>query len=75
MSEYASKGLRVIALAYKEISNPSLSKEEAEKGLNFVGLFVLENKLKVDTAAVINELKETNYAIKVISGDNPLTTI
>lgn len=75
MSEYASKGLRVIALAYKEISNPNISKEDAEKGLNFIGLFVLENKLKVDTAAVINELKDANYAIKVISGDNPLTTI
>ena len=40
-----------------------------------MGLFVLENKLKVDTATVINELKDSNYTIKVISGDNPLTTI
>lgn len=35
----------------------------------------MENPLKSDTHEVIKSLKETGLDIKIISGDNPLTTI
>lgn len=52
---FTNKGLRVIAFAAKDISeNHSIIKrEEAEQNMRFLGLLVLENKLKSDTASVI----------------------
>ena len=43
--------------------------------MTFVGLFILENPLKPDTTDVIKVLKQASFEVKVISGDNPLTTI
>lgn len=39
-----------------------------------VGYFSLENCLKPDSSFEIQKLKDVNFDIKVISGDNPITT-
>ena len=41
----------------------------------FSGIIIFENKLKHDTSETIAYIKEGNIECKVISGDNPLTTI
>lgn len=41
----------------------------------FMGLILLENSLKEDTRSVIERLYLAEYKLKIISGDNPLTTI
>ncbi|CAD8108269.1 unnamed protein product [Paramecium primaurelia] len=73
----AIKGYRVLGLAYKELQQNQIDqqREQLEQQLNFVGLLVMENPLKSDTFDIITTLKETGLDIKVISGDNPLTTI
>jgi cation-transporting ATPase 13A3/4/5 len=43
--------------------------------MNFIGFLYFENKLKSDTPEVIQKLRKANLLLKVISGDNPLTTI
>lgn len=43
--------------------------------LNYIGILVMENPLKPDTADVIKTLKNTGLDVRVISGDNPLTTV
>jgi cation-transporting ATPase 13A3/4/5 len=43
--------------------------------LNYIGILVMENPLKSDTADVIKTLKNTGLDIRIISGDNPLTTV
>lgn len=35
----------------------------------------MENKLKFDTHEVITELSGSGLDLKIISGDNPLTTV
>lgn len=35
----------------------------------------MENRLKSDTSSVIKKLSDSGLDLKVISGDNPLTTI
>ena len=35
----------------------------------------MENKLKSDTKDVINNLYDSGLDLKIISGDNPLTTV
>ncbi|CAD8123925.1 unnamed protein product [Paramecium sonneborni] len=76
-NQNAIKGYRVLGLAYKELQQNQIDqqREQIEQQLNFVGLLVMENPLKSDTNEIITTLKETGLDIKVISGDNPLTTI
>ncbi|KAL4456644.1 hypothetical protein ABPG74_000751 [Tetrahymena malaccensis] len=73
------KGFRILGLSYRELSeseNPSaMQRQDLEKNLNFLGFLVLENKLKPDTAECIQRLKEGGVECKIISGDNPLTTL
>ena len=75
-----NKGFRVLALAYSKIPQSSdleaLAREAVEQDLTYLGLLVLENKLKPDSAEVIRRLqKEGGLKTKVISGDNVLTTL
>ena len=44
------KGYRVISVAYKEINDSKISREDAEKDLNFVGFIMFVNPLKHDSA-------------------------
>jgi len=76
------KGLRVLGLGYKEVENASDLAElmdgprsEMECGLTFLGLLIMENKLKSDTPHIIRELRSSGLDLKIISGDNGLTTI
>ncbi|KAL4500620.1 hypothetical protein ABPG72_003044 [Tetrahymena utriculariae] len=75
LSELTNKGLRVIAVGYKELASKDALREEVEQDIQFAGLFVLKNKLKVDTADVIQQLQNGNILCKIISGDNLLTTV
>ena len=71
----SKKGYRILSLAHKEADSLETTREEAESNLNFAGFLIFENKLKDDTKEVIGRLKEAEINIKVISGDNVLTTI
>ncbi|KAJ8927052.1 hypothetical protein NQ314_020520 [Rhamnusium bicolor] len=73
---YTCQGYRVIALGKRdleEISSEDIAKlhrEEVECDLEFIGLIVLENKLKPQTTGVIRTLKEANLKVVMITGDN-----
>ncbi|EAS00950.3 E1-E2 ATPase family protein (macronuclear) [Tetrahymena thermophila SB210] len=77
----ASQGYRVLGLAYKQISSDELEgflnqkREDQEKNLTLLAFAIFKNNLKSDTAHVIKQLQDTKYNIKIISGDNPLTTL
>ena len=79
----AMRGYRILGIGYKEISPSTMDKEnlelyernQAECDLNFLGFLILENKLKDDTSVCIARLIDADIQIKIISGDNPLTTI
>ncbi|CAD8127301.1 unnamed protein product [Paramecium sonneborni] len=69
-------GLRVIGLGYKQLlpDQINLDRNLLENEINFCGIFTLENSLKKDTSNVIQQLLDSNLDIRVISGDNALTT-
>lgn len=79
LEEYTEQGLRVIAVAYKEL----LSAEEAmaqsvemlESSLTFVGLLMFENPVKPGTTETITKLKKCDVQCRMITGDNVLTAI
>ncbi|CAK86721.1 unnamed protein product (macronuclear) [Paramecium tetraurelia] len=77
LSFYVNQGYRVISLAQKEITREDLNLErmQLEINLNFLGYLIFENQLKHDTADVMKQLIESNLKVKILSGDNPLTTV
>ncbi|PIN91807.1 hypothetical protein AB205_0172520 [Aquarana catesbeiana] len=78
---YTMKGFRVIGLAYKVLeevkprSNSSFIREDVESDLEFLGLLILENKLKPETKPVLQELSAANIRTAMITGDNLQTAI
>jgi cation-transporting ATPase 13A1 len=66
---YARKGARVIALAYKQISNSTsdvlkkIPREEAEKDLLFAGFLIFECPLKPDSAQAISMLRHSSHDV------------
>lgn len=74
LRHYTQQGYRVIALAYRnlEIENfikiQRLTREQVEVDLVFLGLIVLENRLKPESSAVIAELHQANIKVVMITG-------
>ncbi|KAM5163821.1 putative cation-transporting ATPase 13A4 [Mantella aurantiaca] len=73
---YTFQGLRVIGVAFKtlKIINPNeletLEREEVECDMEFLGLLILENRLKSETKPVLEELNTANIRTLMITGDN-----
>ncbi len=76
---YTLEGYRVIALAQKQIKNgteiQSITRDQAESGLQFLGFLVMENKLKEVTSGVIENLRNCNIRVLMATGDNVLTAV
>ncbi|XP_015418291.1 PREDICTED: probable cation-transporting ATPase 13A4 [Myotis davidii] len=57
---YTTQGFRVIALAYKKLEmdhhTTALARDKVEADLIFLGLLILENRLKEETKPVLEEL-------------------
>ncbi|XP_066458024.1 probable cation-transporting ATPase 13A4 isoform X2 [Eleutherodactylus coqui] len=78
---YTLQGFRVIGLAYKTIQCPkdlnteSYSREEVESDLVFLGLLILENRLKPETQPALMEMNNALIRTVMITGDNIQTAI
>lgn len=81
LTHYTLQGMRVIAVACKFLPSAqvssvvSMKRSEAEAGLTFLALLVLENNLKEDTAAAILDLRGGNLEGIMVTGDNEYTAI
>lgn len=74
---YTEKGYRVIALGTRIINENFLKvqkmhREEVENDLVFLGLIVLENRLKPETYSIIKTLKSAEIKVIMITGKKPL---
>ena len=63
LKEYTQEGYRVIAVAYKELPENcsyrtilNMQRDQAESNLTFLGLLIMENKMKDVTTGVIKKL-------------------
>ncbi|CAF0715730.1 unnamed protein product [Brachionus calyciflorus] len=77
---FTREGYRVIAVAAKpiELSFVKVQKMEREKlenDLEFLGLIIMENRLKPETCSVISRLKAANIRTIMCTGDNILTAL
>ncbi|KAM4040342.1 putative cation-transporting ATPase 13A4 [Anomaloglossus baeobatrachus] len=73
---YTFQGLRVIGVAYKILQNAnrddleSIERDVVESNMEFLGLLILENRLKPETKPVLEQLNAANIRTVMITGDN-----
>ncbi|XP_031452060.1 probable cation-transporting ATPase 13A4 [Phasianus colchicus] len=76
---YTAQGFRVIGLAYKSLQSgkqsTDLTREEVESDLTFLGLLIMENRLKRDTKPVLEELSAAHIRSVMVTGDNIQTAV
>ena len=81
LNSYTSQGYRVLALASKVIQMDfsealEISRSSCEKDLIFLGLLIVQNKLKEATNDTLKVLSEkANIKVRMATGDNIMTAI
>ena len=80
LNKYAIKGFRILAMAFKTIKmsyiqSQQITREKAESKMIFLGLLVIQNKLKNETKPTLNILENAGLKMVMATGDNILTAI
>ncbi|XP_015834823.1 polyamine-transporting ATPase 13A3 isoform X2 [Tribolium castaneum] len=82
LSQLATQGYRVIALAWKQMpvkfkwkEAQRVKRDIVECDLTFLGLLVMQNTLKPETTPIIRLLHDAKIRTVMITGDNILTAI
>ncbi|MFA5866975.1 MAG: cation-transporting P-type ATPase [Actinomycetota bacterium] len=72
---YARESLRVLAMAYREMSSTAhkFTQEEAEKDLVFIGLMAMADPPRPEVADAVTKAKRAGIRIIMITGDYGLT--
>lgn len=70
VKQYAQMGLRVLIIAH---SSGQLQGDKVPSGLRAVAAITLSDNIRPDAIETIKWFKENDVAVKVISGDNPVT--
>ena len=63
------KGLRAIAVAYKYVNTPAITKDD-ETGLIFSGFILMQDPVKEGIIETIHTLQSLHVELKIITGDN-----
>uniref|UniRef100_A0A8C7UX09 Cation-transporting ATPase n=1 Tax=Oncorhynchus mykiss TaxID=8022 RepID=A0A8C7UX09_ONCMY len=79
---YTRQGFRVIALAHRQLEAKlswhkvqNLNRDLIETNMEFLGLIIMQNKLKEETSGVLKDLRHANIRTVMVTGDNMLTAI
>ncbi|XP_067398921.1 polyamine-transporting ATPase 13A3 isoform X3 [Emydura macquarii macquarii] len=82
LEDYTKQGFRVIALAHRKLESKltwhkvqNINRDAIESNMDFMGLIIMQNKLKQETPAVLEDLHKANIRTVMITGDNMLTAI
>lgn len=70
--EYAKKGLRVLAIAYKNIYHYHVT-EEDEYQLTFIALITMKDPLRIESKEAITQCKSSGIKPIMITGDHIIT--
>ncbi|XP_008405076.1 probable cation-transporting ATPase 13A3 isoform X3 [Poecilia reticulata] len=79
---YTKQGFRVIALAHRRLGSKlnwhkvqNVNRDYIEANLEFLGLIIMQNKLKAETPGVLQDLHRANIRTIMVTGDNMLTAV
>jgi cation-transporting ATPase I len=71
--DLASEGLRVLAVADRELSGPAEDLVEAAHDLTLRGLVALADTVRPSSAAAVEQLRAAGVRVLVMTGDHPET--
>ncbi len=72
ISDYAGRGMRVMALAEKKLDS-EYKRENLEEKLVFLGLAALRDPPREEVPLAVEKCKKAGIRVIIITGDNPLT--
>lgn len=80
LTSYTSKGYRVLGISAKllKISNftaLTIDRKELESNMIFLGLIIVQNKLKPQTIPTLQKLNQCKIKMVMATGDNILTAV
>lgn len=77
LEAYEKTGLRIIAMAEKEIASQDvdLSEDELESEMVFKGFIFFQNPLKEETLPTLNTLRQAEIQCLMITGDSMFTAL
>ena len=80
LNNFTTKGYRVLGMAAKSIimnfqQSQTITREAVEKNMLFLGLLIVENKLKEKTKESLKKYDEADLRMMMATGDNILTAI
>ncbi|XP_064186142.1 polyamine-transporting ATPase 13A3 isoform X1 [Anguilla rostrata] len=82
LEDYTKQGFRVIALAHRRLESKltwhkvqNVNRDLIEANMEFLGLIIMQNKLKAETPGVLEDLRRANIRTVMVTGDNMLTAI
>ncbi|XP_064349970.1 polyamine-transporting ATPase 13A3 isoform X2 [Camelus dromedarius] len=82
LEDYTKQGFRVIALAHRKLESKltwhkvqNINRDAIENNMDFMGLIIMQNKLKRETPAVLEDLHKANIRTVMVTGDNMLTAV
>ncbi len=70
VKQYAQMGLRVLVLAH---SPGQIQNDKLPSGIKAIAVITLSDNIRPDAIETIKWFKQNDVAVKVISGDNPVT--
>nr|XP_002667266.4 probable cation-transporting ATPase 13A3 [Danio rerio] len=75
LEDYTKQGFRVIALAHRRLESKltfhkvqNINRDQIEKNMDFLGLIVMQNKLKTETPGVLDDLRRANIRTVMVTG-------
>ncbi|HET7054278.1 MAG TPA: cation-transporting P-type ATPase [Solirubrobacterales bacterium] len=72
---YADQGLRVLAVARREIESAPSTREQAEQSLTLLGLVAMHDPPRAEVAEAVARCHEAGIRIIVVTGDHPRTAV
>lgn len=70
----SSQGLRILAVAYREMGSRTKVSHQDEKDLTFMGYLTFQDPPKQRVAEALTLLENAGVEIKILTGDNELVT-
>jgi calcium-translocating P-type ATPase len=71
--EWASSGLKVLAVAERRVSDGSMDDDALERDLRLVGLVALHDPLRTTATAAVAEAVAAGLRVEMVTGDHPTT--
>ncbi len=75
VARLAAGGLRVLAVAERQLTRADGLRDSQVKDLHFTGFLLLADPIRPTARAAVRELRDAGIAVKLITGDHPATAL